>query len=426
MQKFFAINDVEKIDIAKLIRQLPRARTNAGVANQMAYVKAILASYDILRQHNINTALRLAHFIGQGLIETGWLTAVEENLNYSAKRLHEIFPRYFRSEEEARSYAGNPERIANRVYANRMGNGPEASGDGWRYRGRGFFQLTGKDNYRRFGDMAGIDLVSDPDIIARDLQMSVRVAAAYFDKAGLGAFADANNGQAVSRGVNLGNPRVERAAHGEAERLDWTARALTLVRNPQSIAPPSLDDPQTAPSAPADPDTLAPGATGAKVQTLQRDLASLGYTEAAENGVFGPGTQRAVRAFQRSQGLAESGVTDAATRAALERALGPAPDPAPGAPPAPDPGKPPRPPLETKPADKPLAQSRTIWGAILAAIGGGIEFLRGQFAQVAALFPVVETPAGPFNTVWILAGLLLLGVILVIFARIDDRNKKRR
>jgi peptidoglycan hydrolase-like protein with peptidoglycan-binding domain len=208
--------------------------------------------------------------------------------------------------------------------------------------------------------------------------------------------------------------------------LDWTSRALTLVRNPQSLVPPSVNDPSAPPAAPADPDTLAPGASGDKVQALQRDLISLGYGEARENGVFGAGTKRALQAFQRSQGLTETGVTDPATRAALDRALGPVPDPAPGAPPAPDPGPPPRPPIDTTPAEKPLSHSRTIWGAILAGAAGAIEFIRGQFAHVAALFPVIETPYGGFNTVWILACLLAIGVILVIYARIDDRNKKKR
>lgn len=93
----------------------------------------------------------LAYMLATAYHETGRrMQPVEENLNYSAKRLLEVFPKYFQSAEEAAAYAGKPERIANRVYANRLGNGDEKSGDGWRYRGRGLVQITGKANYHKF------------------------------------------------------------------------------------------------------------------------------------------------------------------------------------------------------------------------------------------------------------------------------------
>ena len=94
--------------------------------------------------------VRLAHFFAQILHESGCMRFDMENLNYSSDALRRVFGKYFRTTELADAYARQPERIANRVYANRMGNGDEASGDGWKYRGRGLIQLTGRDNYKAF------------------------------------------------------------------------------------------------------------------------------------------------------------------------------------------------------------------------------------------------------------------------------------
>ena len=100
----------------------------------------------------IDSPLRVAHFLSQVFHESGCLRHVVENLNYSADGLLKTFPRHFRTRAEAEAYARKPEKIANRVYANRMGNGPEASGDGWKFRGRGFIQLTGRSNYQDYAD----------------------------------------------------------------------------------------------------------------------------------------------------------------------------------------------------------------------------------------------------------------------------------
>lgn len=113
------------------------------------------------------TRNRAAHFFGQTAHETGGFTVFTENLNYSADRLLQIFPRHFPTPQIAQEYARNPERIANRAYANRMGNGSEASGDGWKYRGRGALQLTGRNNYKLFADwMSNPDILENPDQVA--------------------------------------------------------------------------------------------------------------------------------------------------------------------------------------------------------------------------------------------------------------------
>lgn len=106
-----------------------------------------LGNKSLLDEYEINTPKRIAAFIAQCAHESGGFVFLSENLNYSASGLMKTFEKYFKDEVTAKAYARSPEKIANRVYANRMGNGDEASGDGWRYRGRGLIQLTGKDNY---------------------------------------------------------------------------------------------------------------------------------------------------------------------------------------------------------------------------------------------------------------------------------------
>lgn len=311
--RFFGVSDIEAIDLGKLTEQLPgRPRWNP-FSTQGQYIKAILASQQMLEGYGINTALRLAHFIGQGLVETGWFSAKVESTNYSYEALKATWSHKFASDEEMRAFARHPERIANRIYGSRvdLGNGPEESGDGWRYRGRGFFQLTGRDNYRRYGEMAGIDLVSDPEILERDIQVSLQVAAAYFDRTGLGPYADRNEVSAVSRGVNRGDPQSRRPANHEAQRIEWTAKAITLVRDPASLQLGAGAGPV------ANDDALRIGSTGDDVKAVQRALTALGYAAGADDGIFGPATRRAILAFQDEHGLSGTGVADQVTRAAL-------------------------------------------------------------------------------------------------------------
>jgi len=133
-------------------------------------------------KYNINTPLRLAHFLSQVNHESGNMKYIEENLNYSAKRLLQVFPKYFKTLEEAKKYEYKPEKIANKIYANRMCNGDEASGDGWRYRGRGPIQLTGKNNYILFANwVKNKDIINNPDLILKDNDLLVLTAFFYWD-----------------------------------------------------------------------------------------------------------------------------------------------------------------------------------------------------------------------------------------------------
>lgn len=132
---------------------------------------------DVIEIDKVNTPLRLAHFLAQCKHESGNFKFVRENLNYSAKGLQTTFKKYFPTKELALEYERQPEKIASRVYANRMGNGDEESGDGWTYRGRGFIQLTGKDNYAAFSEIVEEDILEEPDLVATKYPL---LSAAWF------------------------------------------------------------------------------------------------------------------------------------------------------------------------------------------------------------------------------------------------------
>jgi putative chitinase len=120
---------------------------------------------EVVEKFKINTPLRLAHFLSQCGHESGGFKVFQENLNYSADGLKKIFPKYFPG-NLSESYDRNPEKIASIVYGGRMGNGPESTGEGYKFRGRGGIQLTGKENYIEFGKVINEDLVSNPDLVA--------------------------------------------------------------------------------------------------------------------------------------------------------------------------------------------------------------------------------------------------------------------
>ena len=160
----------------------------------------------IVQKFGINSSLRLAHFLAQCGHESGGFRLTQENLNYSAKGLNGIFKKYFPTETAATSYARNPQKIANKVYANRMGNGDEASGDGYKFRGRGYIQLTGKDNYKAFSTFIGEDCIANPDLVATKYPLTS--AAFFFSKNKLWEICDKGSSNeavaAVTKRVNGG------------------------------------------------------------------------------------------------------------------------------------------------------------------------------------------------------------------------------
>ncbi|AVA22459.1 glycoside hydrolase family 19 protein [Rhizobium sp. NXC24] len=154
------------MDRAKLFAAV-RSTVFSGHLSE-AQVNGIEAILDGCEGGGVTDLRQIAYILATPMIETGGsFVPVSENLNYSAAGLRETFPKYF-TPAQAQSYARQPQRIANRAYANRMGNGPETSGDGWKYRGRGFSQCTGHDNYGKFSKLLGVDLVSNPDLAMSD------------------------------------------------------------------------------------------------------------------------------------------------------------------------------------------------------------------------------------------------------------------
>jgi len=165
-----------------------------------------------LQHFQINTPDRIAMFMAQVGHESGGLTHIEENLNYRAERLPVVFPRYFRDVNPS-AYARNPEKIANRVYANRMGNGPESSGDGYRYRGRGLIQLTGHDNYARFANDMGMSVEEAVEYLSTP-EGAAMSAAWFWSKNGLNEIADRGDVVAATKRINGGTIGLaDRQAH---------------------------------------------------------------------------------------------------------------------------------------------------------------------------------------------------------------------
>lgn len=169
---------------------------------------------DTAAKFQINTPLRLAHFLAQCGHESAGFKATSENLNYSAKGLMGIFKKYFPTEALANAYQRNPQKIANKVYANRMANGDEASGDGYKFRGRGYIQLTGRDNYTQFGKAIGEDIVSNPDVVSG--KYALLSAAWFWSKNGLNKLADGGSTDAV---VTTITKRVNGGTIGLADRI---------------------------------------------------------------------------------------------------------------------------------------------------------------------------------------------------------------
>ena len=144
--------------------------------------------------YGVNSNKRMVHFLAQVFCESAELKFVEENLNYSADGLLKTFPKYFNT-QTANAYARNPQKIANRVYANRMGNGNEQSGDGWKYRGRGLIQITGRQNVTAYSksDLCTIDAVGNPDLLCK-FPDHTKTALWFWEKNGLNELADKDDG----------------------------------------------------------------------------------------------------------------------------------------------------------------------------------------------------------------------------------------
>jgi putative chitinase len=179
---------------------------------------------DTAAKFQINTPLRLAHFLAQCGHESGGFKATQENLNYSAKGLNGIFKKYFPTEAAAKAYERQPAKIASKVYGGRMGNGPESTQEGYKFRGRGYIQLTGKENYTAFGKAINEDILSNPDKVASSY--ALLSAAWFFNKNGLHKMADGGATDAVVTSITK---RVNGGTIGLPDRIKHFKEYYSLL-----------------------------------------------------------------------------------------------------------------------------------------------------------------------------------------------------
>jgi putative chitinase len=198
--------------------QLKQMVPNKHIADWYEALSQLMPDYDI------NTPYRVAHFIAQCAHESGNFVFIKENLNYRAASLRKIFPKYFPTDELANQYASLPnkaEAIANRIYASRMGNGDESSGDGYRFCGRGLIQLTGRDNYTFFAGSLDIPVEEAAEYLAT-FEGAAQSACWFWEQNNLNRFADANDVKGLTRAINGGFIGLE-------DRIKHTNHALHIM-----------------------------------------------------------------------------------------------------------------------------------------------------------------------------------------------------
>ena len=265
------------------------------------------ALVDILPKYGITTERRMAHFISQCAHESNNFRSLSENLNYSEKALNAVFGRYFGSASHKRNaaeYARNPEKIANYVYMDeyrkyKMGNVNE--GDGWLFRGRGLKQLTGRENYTRFG--ATVDMTAEEAAAYVATEKGAVESACWFWNANnLNDIADGDNVVRMTKKINGGNI-------GLADRQQRYAKAMEVFGNPVSLSEDSGDDDFDV----DDIGVLRKGCKGDGVKMMQEALG------VGADGAFGPGTERALKEWQTANGLTADGIAGPMT---LEKLLG--------------------------------------------------------------------------------------------------------
>jgi putative chitinase len=245
---------------------------------------------DILAKYQINTPQRIAMFIAQCGHESLNFTVLEENLNYSAKGLNAVFGKYFqRAGRDANAFHRQPERIANVVYADRMGNSNAASGDGWKYRGRGVIQLTGAHNYAMFADAVGKKLSQIIEYVSTK-DGALESACWFWNKNDLNRYAD--NGD-----IKNATKRINGGYNGLSDREHHYHRAMSVLDGSYK--------PQTAPVL------LKVGSKGPEVIKVQEGL------NLDADGVYGLMTKEAVMYWQRKNDLTEDGIVGPKTYAAL-------------------------------------------------------------------------------------------------------------
>ena len=260
---------------------------------------------EILPKYGVDTPRRVAHFISQCAHESNNFRSLEENLNYSAKALNAVFGRYFGAapKRNAAEYERNPEKIANYVYMDefrvaKMGN--TQPGDGWRFRGRGLKQLTGRDNYTRFGKSVGMTAEQAADYVATE-KGAIESAAWFWDTNKLNTIADTDDVVLMTKRINGGNIGLE-------DRQQRYAKAMQVLGSPVTLA--EVKDDGAAADA-GDIGVLRRGSKGDGVKMMQEALGI------GADGIFGPGTERKLKEWQAANGLTADGIAGPMTLAKL-------------------------------------------------------------------------------------------------------------
>ena len=236
---------------------------------------------EILPKYKINTDLRVAAFLSQMGHESSDFVILTENLNYTAPRLLKVFPRHF-NEANVNDYAGQPEKIANKVYGNRMANGPESSGDGWRFRGRGIIQLTGRENYARQAKRMGMALDEFVQFVITP-KGALESACVFWVENGLNELADKGDVLSITKRINGGT-------NGLKDRQTRYENAIKVLSGNE------LAD-----------NEFTVGARGEEVRKLQEAL------NVPADGIFGPTTLMELKRFQKKAGLEVTGIADKIT-----------------------------------------------------------------------------------------------------------------
>lgn len=255
------------------------------------------ALVDVLPKYNINTIDRVAAFMAECSHESGNFTVLEENLNYSWQQLRKVFPRYFPTDALAQQYHRQPEKIANRVYddANRQSKlGNTQPGDGWKYRGRGVIQLTGKNNYTAFAASIGQTLDQTVEYL-KTKDGALESACWFWNNRKINPVADTKNIDAVSKLVNGGDI-------GLAERRDLYNKSVKILNESAPVSP----APSPVPAHPSS-SVLKVGSKGDSVKKMQQALGI------KADGIFGSGTEAALKQWQKGAGLPVTGVADQET-----------------------------------------------------------------------------------------------------------------
>ena len=288
--------ELQKEHLAKLI---------PGNKNVDAWHAALV---DVLPKYGITTERRMAHFISQTSHESNNFRSLTENLNYSEKALNAVFGRYFGAapKRNAAEYARNPEKIANYVYQDEFRSargqlGNTQTGDGWRFCGRGLKQLTGRNNYERFGKTVGMSADDAATYVATE-KGAVESACWFWGANNLNSIADTDDVTKMTKKINGGNI-------GLADRQSRYKKAMEVFGNPVSIVEDDGDDDFDIDEI----GVLRKGSRGEGVKMMQEALG------VGADGAFGPGTERALKAWQTANGLTADGIAGPNT---LDKLLG--------------------------------------------------------------------------------------------------------